>query len=253
MIPRALLLGTALTTIALPTGAEPLPAPIAALERQGLSIHGSFEAPGGLTGYAGSYQGRELAAYLLADGEHVIVGTLQDAAGNDLSAAPLERLVRAPQDAETWTDLEQSAWIADGDDAAERVVYVFTDTRCPYCDAFWAAARPWVEAGRVQLRHIMVGVLSSQSPREAVALLASDDPAAALADHQAGGEIAPLERLPRELEEAIYANQQLMHGLGIMATPGILYRQGELVELAQGLPDEQAMETVMGSPRPPIE
>ncbi|GAA0561547.1 thiol:disulfide interchange protein DsbG [Halomonas salifodinae] len=250
MFPRALLLGATLVTTSLAAGADALPAPIAALERQGLTIHGSFDAPGGLTGYAGSYQGREFAAYLLADGEHVIVGTLQDGEGNDLNAEPLERLVRAPQDAQTWAELEASTWIADGSDDAERIVYTFTDTRCPYCKAFWEQTRPWIEAGEVQLRHIMVGVLSSQSPREAIALLASGDPGAALADHQAGGEIAPLERLPRDLEEALYENQQLMHGLGIMATPGILYRQGELVELAQGLPAEDALDRVMGSPRP---
>ncbi|WP_355660330.1 thiol:disulfide interchange protein DsbG [Halomonas salifodinae] len=247
---RACLLGLPLLAASLALGADELPAPIAALERQGLTIHGSFTAPGGLTGYAGSYQGRELAAYLLPDGEHVIVGTLQDGEGNDLSAAPLEQLVRAPQDAQTWAELEASTWIADGRDDAERIIYTFTDTRCPYCDAFWEQTRPWVEAGEVQLRHIMVGVLSSQSPREAVALLASDDPAAALAAHQAGGEIAPLERLPRDLEEALYANQQLMHGLGLMATPSSLYRNGDLVELAQGLPTEDELEQVMGSPRP---
>jgi thiol:disulfide interchange protein DsbG len=47
------------------------------------------------------------------------------------------------------TLLQNSSWIADGSIGARRVVYVFTDPNCPYCNKFWAEARPWVQAGKV--------------------------------------------------------------------------------------------------------
>ncbi|SDL30077.1 thiol:disulfide interchange protein DsbG [Modicisalibacter muralis] len=231
--------------------AEEWPAPIAALEKQGLNVHQRFDAPSGLTGYAASVRGQAVAVYLTEDGEHAIVGTLLDAEGNDLSAAQLDELVRKPQDAATWNNLGDSAWIADGAADAERIVYVFTDPNCPYCQQFWSEARPWVEAGKVQLRHIMVGILKQDSPRKAISLLAADDPAAALHAHQQGSQaIALLESLPREFEDALAKNHRLMQRLGLRATPSILYRRDGLLKIAQGVPAEQQLEAIMGSPRP---
>ncbi|MBB3142090.1 thiol:disulfide interchange protein DsbG [Halomonas organivorans] len=246
-LPRALL--PAVLLVPLVVSAEELPAPLQALEAQGLDVHGRFEAPGGLTGYAASAQGQPMTVFVTADGEHAVIGNLVDADGQNLSQAPLDRLVRGPKDAETWGDLEQSAWIADGASDAERIVYVFTDPNCPYCRQFWQAARPWVEAGKVQLRHVMVGILAADSPRKAVSLLAADDPSAALADHERGDTVEVLDALPRPLELALQENHNLMDGLGLVATPGLVYRLDGRLQTAQGMPDEGRLEAILG-PRP---
>nr|WP_299380465.1 thiol:disulfide interchange protein DsbG [uncultured Halomonas sp.] len=228
------------------------PAPVQALEKQGLTVHERFEAPAGLTGYAASVQGREVAVYVTEDGQHAIVGTLLDAQGNDLSAEPLAKLVGGPQDAALWQQLEESTWIADGDDAAGRVLYTFTDPNCPYCHKFFKQTRPWVEAGKVQLRHIMVGVLKKDSPQKAIALLAADDPSQALQEHQSGDEIALLDELPRDKEDALLANNQLMSSLGLNATPSTFYHGGEndRLSVTQGAPGEDELVKMMGSPKP---
>lgn len=230
--------------------AQDMPAPIAALEEQGLTIHGSFEAPAGLTGYAASIQGQELAVYVTGDGQYAVVGNLVDAEGNNLSSAPLERLVSGPQDAMTWESLGDSAWIADGADGAERVVYVFTDPNCPFCSQFWQSARPWIEAGEVQLRHVMVGILKHDSPRLAISLLAADDPAGALKAHESGDPIEPLDSLPREWEIKLQDNHDLMASLGLHATPSILYHNDGKLRMSQGAPDPEQLEAIMGSPAP---
>ncbi|MBB3231108.1 thiol:disulfide interchange protein DsbG [Halomonas stenophila] len=241
----------ALAALLLPLAAvaEELPAPLQALEAEGLSVHGRFAAPDGLTGYAASANGQAMTVFVTADGEHAVIGNLVDAEGNNLSTAPLERLVRAPQDAETWEALEDSAWIADGREDAERIVYVFTDPNCPYCRRFWQAARPWVEAGRVQLRHVMVGILERDSPRLAISLLAADDPSAALAAHEAGTPVAPLDALPRRWELALQENHTLMERLGLVATPGLAYRLEDRLRTAQGMPSAERLEKILG-PRP---
>ncbi|SHE78438.1 thiol:disulfide interchange protein DsbG [Modicisalibacter ilicicola DSM 19980] len=231
---------------------EEWPAPIQALEKQGLTVHERFEAPAGLTGYAASVQGREVAVYVTEDGQHAIVGTLLDAEGNDLSAAPLAKLVGGPQDAALWQKLEESTWISDGDPAAEHVLYTFTDPNCPYCHRFFEQTRPWVEAGKVQLRHIMVGILKKDSPQKAIALLAADDPTQALREHQQGEEVEIPDTLSREQEDELFANNQLMRSLGFGATPTTLYHTGENDRLAvtQGAPGEEKLVEMMGSPRP---
>ncbi len=104
MAQRSPLLAATLAALALPitlpmaisAHAESWPAPIQALVDEGLQIHGEFDAPEGLQGYAASHQGREMTLFLTADGEHAIVGTLVDAEGNDLSEAPSRRWCARP-------------------------------------------------------------------------------------------------------------------------------------------------------------
>lgn len=251
---RAVTLGLGLTLgLAVSAGsalAEEIPAPIAALEDEGLTIHGTFDAPSGLTGYAASMQGRELAVYLTSDGQHAIIGNMVDADGNNLSTEPLERLVTGPQNALDWEALGESAWIADGDDSAERIVYTFTDPNCPFCSQFWQSARPWIDAGDVQLRHVMVGILQRDSPRLAISLLAAEDPASTLNAHESGNPVEPLESLSREWEMELQKNHNLMKSFGLHATPSILHMEDGKLQMSQGAPNKDKLEEIMGSAKP---
>ncbi len=247
---RLTLLAATLAVFAHPgVHAENRPAPVQALVDEGLQIHGEFEAPGGLRGYAASHQGREMTVFVTADGEHAIVGTMIDAEGNDLSEAPLEELVRAPQHAQLWQDLEKSHWIQDGDPQAPRVLYTFTDPNCPYCVRLWEMARPWVEAGEVQLRHVMVGILRQDSPAKAAALLGAEDPEAALHRHSGGDSIAPSAQ-PREIEDQIYRNNQLFETLGLYATPTTVFRRDDHLDRVDGMPTEEKLLEMMGGEAP---
>ncbi|WP_249979247.1 thiol:disulfide interchange protein DsbG [Vreelandella olivaria] len=239
---------------ALTSQADELPPPVQTLANQGLTIHGQFDAPGGLRGYGASVQGQDMAIYLTPDGEHAIVGTLMDSAGNDLTEAQLDEHVRVPLEAETWQLLEDSHWIQDGDDNAPRIIYTFTDANCPYCRQFWEQARPWVEAGEVQLRHIMIGILAPNSPALAATILGSEDPAATLHAHNEG-EIINADAQPRNVEEQVYDNNQLFEELGLYATPTSAFQyvadSGNLrIDRIQGLPSAERLVDMMGSEAP---
>lgn len=244
----------ALTALPVHATAQDTPAPIAALEQQGMSVTGQFDAPDGLTGYAARYRNRPMAIYVTSDGQHAVIGTLIDAEGRDLSTEPLQRLAAQQQDQDIWPRVEQSDWVADGSDQAERVIYMFTDPNCPYCHQFWQAARPWVEAGRVQIRHVLVGILKPSSEGKAAAILAADDPSAALArgerNYDSGG-VTPLEDIPDEQAAQVNANNQMMQSFGLFATPAIVYKDsdGEAV-VKQGLPQGAELKRIMGSPKP---
>lgn len=245
------LLPLSLALLAAPTlQAEELPKAIAQLQAKGAVIKGSFDAPNGLRGYAAEYQNNGLALYLTPDGKHVLVGSLFDAEGNDVAAEAVEKLVASPMSAKMWTKLESSAWVRDGKADAPRVVYTFSDANCPYCHKFWEAARPWVDAGKVQLRHIMVGVIREDSPAKAAAILAARDPSAALLqnehDFDRGG-IKALPNISREIAGKLDANQVLMIEMGFQGTPGILFQdaQGQ-VQRRAGLPQGADLQTVLG-------
>lgn len=155
-----------------------------------------------------------------------------------------------------WRQLAASHWIGDGRDGA-RVVYVFTDPNCPYCNKLWSDARPWVTAGRIQLRHVIVGILTPTSAGKAAALLADKDPAAMLAAYEgqnaftvstalasgrprplADGALKPLPSIAPAQQAQLAANEQLMASLKMHATPAIVWRdeQGAL-RTRQGLPN----------------
>ncbi|NDL70450.1 thiol:disulfide interchange protein DsbG [Vreelandella alkaliphila] len=245
-----------LTTIAsaATSVADELPAPVQALANQGLTIHGQFETPAGIRGYGASVQGQDMAIYLTPDGEHAIVGTLMDSQGNDLTEAHLDEYVRVPLEAQTWQSLEESHWIQDGDADAPRVIYTFTDGNCPYCRQLWQQARPWVDAGDVQLRHIMVGILAPNSPALAATILGADDPASALHRHSEG-ESVEASAQPRDIEEQVYTNNQLFEELGLYATPTSAFQRetddGHLrIDRIQGLPTEQRLIEMMGGEAP---
>lgn len=238
--------------LALPavSAAEELPSPIKAVETRGVTIVGQFAAPSGLKGYAARYNGQGIALYLTEDGQHVLIGTLFDAQGEDLTRAPLDELVYEPMAKEVWARMERSTWIADGSSNAPRIVYLFDDPNCPYCNMFWHQARPWVDAGKVQLRHIMVGLLNADSAGKAAALLTAKRPETALKDHEMAGKASTLKalsRIPADVQKQLDTNLALMVELGAQATPAIFYRDdGGRLQMQQGLPPAQGLIDILG-------
>ncbi len=240
----------ALLGMTLGVQAKDWPAPIKTLEAQGAEVIGTFAAPGGLTGYAGMIGQQPLAIYLTADGKQAIIGTMIDAKGANLSQEPLDRLVRKPMTVKIWKQLEKSAWIADGSKNAPRVIYTFTDPNCPYCNKFWNDARPWVMTGKVQLRHIIVAILTPTSAGKAAALLSAKDPQVALTQHEqqhASGGVKPLGQISATVRAQLDANQKLMQQLGASATPTILYKDasGNLQKI-QGAPSAETLTKILG-------
>lgn len=241
------------------------PAALRALEKQGVTIVGTFLAPGGLTAWAGYVGQRPISLFATPDGKHVIAGTLLDAEGNEVAEAALEAAVRGPMTAGAWSKLESSHWIQDGRKDAARTVYVFTDPNCPFCNKLWADARPWVDSGKVALRHVIVGMLTPTSAGKAAALLGAKDPAAALAAYERGhmernaqavasgrprplGDdgLKPLATIPADIQARLEANQRLMASLGLQATPAVVWRDANgAVQMRTGAPSS-TLATVFG-------
>jgi thiol:disulfide interchange protein DsbG len=239
--------------------AQSKPAPLSALEKQGATIVGTFDSPGGLTAWAAYLGSHPVALYVTPDGQHVIAGTMLDVDGKDITQAALREVVKAPMTNEVWNRLAASSWIADGQAKAPRTVYVFTDPNCPYCNKFWMDARPWVDSGKVQLRHVIVGVLTPSSPAKAAALLNDKNPSQLLFNYErshagatklavASGRVRPLddaglkplEKVPTAVQARIAANERLMNELGLQATPAVAFQddKGQLQTLT-GIPPSE--------------
>jgi thiol:disulfide interchange protein DsbG len=221
------------------------PPAIQHLAERGVHIVKQFKAPGNLTGYAARVGSERVMLYATPDGRHVLVGTLLDATGRNLTAQQFDRyLPKRP----LWQRLAHAAWVAVGAAQPKRMIYVFTDPNCPYCHRFWRATQPYLSAG-LQVRHILVGVVAPSSAAKAAAILEASNPAKALRRNErdynaarlggenAAGGIAP-DPSPRPATRAtLAANRRLMETLGFHGTPGIVYRdaQGRVLRYA-GLP-----------------
>ncbi|SNY78556.1 thiol:disulfide interchange protein DsbG [Enterobacter sp. CC120223-11] len=239
-----------LTLAPLMASAEELPAPVKAVEKQGITIIKSFDAPGGMKGWLGKYQDMGVTIYLTPDGKHAISGYMYDEKGTNLSEQIIQKEIYAPAGRELWQQMEKAHWILDGKKSAPRVVYVFADPYCPYCKQFWKQARPWVESGKVQLRTLMVGVIKPESPATAAAILTSQDPQKTWHDYEESGGKLQLNipaSVPPAQMEILNTNQKLMDALGANATPAIYYlNKDNILQQVVGLPDDENLKAMMG-------
>jgi thiol:disulfide interchange protein DsbG len=229
---------------------EPEAPALKALEALGLTIHGPLDVPGGLKAFAASIETQAVAVYVMPDPDYVVIGTLIDAQGASVAEEELQAIVSAPLGQESWVLLEAADWVADGGPGAARIVYVFTDANCPFCNELWTSARPWVEAGKVQLRHVMVGIIRPDSAAKAAAILEADDPEAALTynevNHGEGG-IAPLASISAESRSRLDGNVALMRQLGFGGTPALVARNGDgSLTFQSGVPRGAVLEKLFG-------
>lgn len=255
--PSLLAIAMAASTLSVPALAqsqEQYPEAVQQLTNRGVTVVENFEAPGGMTGYVGTMQGRPVAFYLTPDKEHVVVGTMLNNTGENLTESKIQELVLGPQNEKAWGQLEKADWVRDGNADAPVIVYTFTDPNCPFCHRFRQAAEPWIDAGKVQLRHVMVGILKQDSLPKAATIVGADNPRAALKENQKNhgeGGISVDRRIVSANAKRIRENNELMSSLGLTATPSTYYKDDNgAIQMKQGAPRPGEMEAIMGSPEP---
>ncbi|WP_180062495.1 thiol:disulfide interchange protein DsbG [Acinetobacter sp. YH12120] len=210
------------------------------IEKEGFKFVQQIQAPAQMTGWAGHIEQSPATVFISNDQKYYIVGTLFDAQGNNLTVDALDRYVKKSVLEDVWQSLEHATWIQDGQTSAEKIVYVFSDPNCPYCHTFWKQARPWVESGKVQLRHIIVAVIRLESKGQAATLLMAKNPQQTFnAFHRQYGQKKLIEQktVPVHVEKTLEQNQALMDKYEFFATPVVLWKnkQGEL-QSVQGMP-----------------
>ncbi|MCM3606153.1 MULTISPECIES: thiol:disulfide interchange protein DsbG [Cupriavidus] len=146
------------------------------LRKQGVAVLGPIAAQGGLNAWAAESDGRPIAIYQAPDRKHVVIGTMLDMAGREAGKSDVVAAVRVSLSNAVMEQLASTTWIGEGRADAPRIVYVFTDLNCESCFKFWLDARPWVDSGKVRLRHILVGLRGPESAGRAAEVLTAADP-----------------------------------------------------------------------------
>jgi len=145
--------------------------------------------------------------------------------------------------------LDRAHWIASGAKSTARVVYVFTDPNCPFCNDLWKAMKGAV-APEVQVRYLLVAVINADSRDKDAAILESPDPAATLEKHERNydrGGIASKPTSQPATTETVSVNEALMGALRIYGTPGLVYLdEHNEVRVFAGMPDREQLQSIVG-------
>lgn len=165
----------------------------------------------------------------------------------------------APPGESLWLRLQRASWVRQGAEHPEHLIYVIMDANCPYCHDLWLSLQPHYRRG-LEVRYLLVGIIASDSPGKAAAILESRDPSRALDRNERqwarlpddlGGGIPPRKRPRPETLSAIRANEQLMHDLGAPGTPALIYRSADhVVHLVQSSADPAKLQSILSSAAP---
>ncbi len=122
---------------------------------------------------------------------------------------------------------KKAAGFTVGNMMAAKVVYVFFDTQCPHCAAFWKEVKPVL--GQIRMVWIPVRLLADISAQQGAMILSAGDAAAEMDKNErsrdAGGKgLEPRSDIPKELTDKVRANTDLMVSIGASAVPYLVYK-----------------------------
>jgi thiol:disulfide interchange protein DsbG len=133
-------------------------------------------------------------------------------------------------------DIEKANWLPLGQNGAP-ILYAFIDPQCPHCHDFIGDLKGDIDAGKVQLRMVMVG-FRPETLSQAAYLLAAPDPQGRWWRHLAGDKDA-LPIVPDINQQGVQRNLAVMQSWKFTATPMIVYRAKDgSVKIVRGRPQD---------------
>lgn len=115
-------------------------------------------------------------------------------------------------------------------------IYVFFDTTCPHCAHLWASAKD--VGGKLKIVWMPIGLLRPQSLPQGATILSAADPAAAMAENEAGvlargNGITAAGSLDEAVVAQVKANTELFRQLNSDSVPLIVYRNSQTGQVGQ--------------------
>ena len=144
-------------------------------------------------------------------------------------------------------DIKQATWISEG--KSEHILYIFFDPNCPYCHRLYVNTRSWLKQGKLQLRWIPVGILTTTSAGKAIAILQAEDPLAAFtkneSNYDSGGAIEE-DLADPATEKKLKANEELLARISSQAVPIMLFMEKSgKANLVIGSPPKSRLDPIL--------
>lgn len=179
----------------------------------------------GLTGYIVQRGGYQTIVY--SEEGYLMLGPVYGPDGRNLSQQ-YARQYKSDIISQAIESLDPTYLITQGPPEAP-TLYAFADPKCIYCHQLHQRAQPLVNAGRLRIHWVMVGVLGLSSAGRAAAILAAEDPAIALAKNEAGFHPqreqggSTLAQPNNRLASVLRHHRQAMLAIGGAGTPTIVF------------------------------
>jgi thiol:disulfide interchange protein DsbG len=156
--------------------------------------------------------------------------------------------------------LEKADAVVEGAAQPKRVLYVFWDANCYYCNLTWKALQYYERAG-LQVRWVPVAYQKDNSGALAAAVMGAKDRAAALRENETryraksyDGGIKAAAKVPADLAIALEDNFTLMGQLGMSGTPALVWKDSAgRVRTNLGLPPLSKLPAITGLPEQKID
>ena len=159
-----------------------------------------------------------------------------------------------------FAQLEKADAVVEGAKEPKRVLYVFWDANCYYCNLTWRALQPYQKAG-LQVRWVPVAYQKDNSGALAAAVMGAKDRAAALRENETryraksyDGGIRAAAKVPPELAIELEDNFTLMGRFGMSGTPALVWKDEKgAVRTNLGLPPLSKLPAITGLPEQKID
>jgi len=156
--------------------------------------------------------------------------------------------------------LEKADAVVEGAKDPKRVIYVFWDANCYYCNLTWRALQPYEKAG-LQVRWVPVAYQKDNSAALAAAVMGAKDRAAALRENETryrpksyDGGIKAAAKVPADLAIELEDNMTLMGRFGMSGTPALVWKDEKgTVRTNLGLPPLSKLPEITGLPEQKID
>jgi thiol:disulfide interchange protein DsbG len=156
--------------------------------------------------------------------------------------------------------LEKADAVVEGAKSPKRVLYVFWDANCYYCNLTWRALQHYEKAG-LQVRWVPVAYQKDNSAALAAAVMGAKDRAAALRENETryrpksyDGGIKAAAQVPADLAIELEDNMTLMGRFGMSGTPALVWKDEKgAVRTNLGLPPLSKLPAITGLPEQKID
>jgi thiol:disulfide interchange protein DsbG len=159
-----------------------------------------------------------------------------------------------------YATLEKADAVVEGAKQAKRVLYVFWDANCYYCNLTWKALQYYEKAG-LQVRWVPVAYQKDNSAALAAAVMGARDRVAALRENETryraksyDGGIRAAAKVPDALAIELEDNMTLMGRFGMSGTPALVWKDSAgRVQTHLGLPPLSRLPAITGLPEQKID
>lgn len=159
-----------------------------------------------------------------------------------------------------YATLEKTDAVVEGAKDPKRVLYVFWDANCWYCQLTWRALQPYEKAG-LQVRWVPVAYQKDNSAALAAAVMGARDRVAALRENETryraksyDGGIKAAAKVPADLAIELEENMTLMGRFGMSGTPALVWKDSAgRVQTNLGMPPLSKLPGITGLPEQKID